>query len=395
MSGMASPQILDFEALLNPIAAEHPAGKDVRYDGTYDAIREARRADDPLDQGDWIRPVKNADWSAVIDLARETLASKSKDLQVAAWLVEALVKRQGFPGLRDGLRLLRELQERFWPCLYPEAEEGELEFRAGPLEWLNERLPVSIKEISVTQPGDGANYSWLRWEESRVMDNLGRRDQAAMTAALSDGKITGEQFDKAVEATPLAYHKMLYEDLNESWEEFERLDRVVDEKFGREPPSLLEIRKAIEACRTLMADIGSKRGGLGPDPGPPGPDPNLRESEPNADGSFSGSLSREMMAPTPQASRGAPARSAPDDDPAGVSIDPQSRADALRRLAAVAAYFRRTEPHSPVSYLVQRAVRWGEMPLEQWLQDVINNEDVLGRVRETLGLKESDPNSGA
>lgn len=70
------------------------------------------------------------------------------------------------------------------------------------------------------------------------------------------------------------------------------------------------------------------------------------------------------------------------------SIEPVDRPDALRRLAGVAEFFRRTEPHSPVSYLVQRAILWGEMPLESWLEEVINNEDVLGRVRETLGLKQ-------
>ena len=68
-----------------------------------------------------------------------------------------------------------------------------------------------------------------------------------------------------------------------------------------------------------------------------------------------------------------------------VPLEPQNRADALRRLAAVADYFRKTEPHSPVAYLVQRAVRWGEMPLEEWLQDVIHDEDVLGQLREMLG----------
>ena len=68
-------------------------------------------------------------------------------------------------------------------------------------------------------------------------------------------------------------------------------------------------------------------------------------------------------------------------------------ADAIRRLAAVAEYFHRTEPHSPVAYLVQRAVRWGEMPLEAWLQEVIHDEGVLGQVRETLGLKEAGDNA--
>ena len=122
-------------------------------------------------------------------------------MQITAWLVEALVKQHGFAGLRDGLRLLRELQERFWPSLYPEVEDEDLEPRAAPLAWLNEKLPPSIREVPLTQSRDGQNYAWWRWEESRVVDNLGRRDQEALAAALADGKITGEQFDKAVEAT--------------------------------------------------------------------------------------------------------------------------------------------------------------------------------------------------
>jgi type VI secretion system protein ImpA len=70
-------------------------------------------------------------------------------------------------------------------------------------------------------------------------------------------------------------------------------------------------------------------------------------------------------------------------------IDPRDRSEALRRLAAVAEFFRKTEPHSPISYLVQRAARWGEMPLEEWLREVIKDDVVLGGVRETLGIKEA------
>jgi type VI secretion system protein ImpA len=39
---------------------------------------------------------------------------------------------------------------------------------------------------------------------------------------------------------------------------------------------------------------------------------------------------------------------------------------------------------------VQRAVQWGEMPLEAWLEEVINDGTVLARVRETLGLKDQE-----
>ena len=379
---MPSPVILDFEALLTAIAGDNAAGKDVRYDGTHDAIKEARRADDPLAQGEWVREIKTSNWSAVIEIATKTLATNSKDLQVASWLTEALVVRYGFPGLRDGLRLLRELQERFWDGLYPEVEEGDMEPRAAPLVWLNERLPLAVRQVPVTQGASGENYAWLHWQESREVDNLGRQDQEAMAAALADGKITGEQFDKSVESTPLPYYKTLFEDLGQLYQEYEELDRLVDEKFGRQAPTLMELRRAIEDCRILISDIVKKKGGIEPDPTPP-------EPQSKADRGFLSRLLRKEELPSKER-QSEPERSTPADQPTVVSLMPQDRADALRRLAAVAEYFRRTEPHSPVAYLVQRAVRWGEMPLDEWLRDVIHDDGVLGQLRETLGLKDAD-----
>ncbi len=382
---MPSPQTLDIEALLAPISGENPAGKSVR-DGPYgsakelegnlakplltvlrdvgpfDAIKEARRATDELAKGEWEGETKTADWRAVIDISTHVLSTKSKDIEIAAWMVEALVKRHGFPGLRDGLRLLREIQERFWESLYPSIEDGDLESRAGRLEWVNEKLPSSVRAVVVTQSRDGENYSWLHWEESRTIENLGRQNPEARAAALAEGKISGEVFDKAVAATPRAYFETVFEDLNECWEECERLSTVVDEKFGRDAPSLLNVKKALEDLRTLVTPIVKKKRELEPDP---------------TTGQPAGELDQQAadIAFTP---------SGP------VPFAPQNRADALNRLAAVADFFRRTEPHSPVAYLVQRAVQWGKMPLEEWLRDVIRDDGVLGRVRETLGLKDQD-----
>lgn len=381
---MPSPQTLDLELLLVPIPGGNPAGESLRYAGPYDAIQEARRADDVLEQGDWKRETKAADWHAVIAITTEALAAKSKDMQIAAWLIEALVKRQGFPGLRDGLKLLRELQQEFWPSLYPEVEDGDMEFRASPLEWLNEKLPPSIRAIPVTHSSGGEEYSWMHWEQSRSVDNLGRQDQEAMAAALAEGKITGEQFDKAVAATSRAYYETLFEDLNQSWEEYQQLDRVVDEKFGREAPSLLGIKKAIDDCRTLAEGIVKKKRELEPDLAPP-PQP---EPEPKPERGLFDRLLRRKENTTPSGPERRPNSSLPFSD--ALPLEPQDRNDALRRLAAVALYFRRTEPHSPISFLVERAIRWGEMPFEEWLKDVIHSEDVLSQIRETLGLKSSD-----
>lgn len=362
---MPSPQTVDIEALLAPIAGGNPAGADLRYAGPYDAIQEARRADDELSQGDWQRPTKAADWPAVTKLATDALAVQSKDLQIAAWLIEALAKQHGFPGLRDGFRLLRELQERFWESLYPAIEEGDLDFRSAPLEWLNEKLPPTVRAIPITRPREGITYSWLHWEESRTIDNLGRQSPEAKQEGLAEGKISGEQFDRAVAVTPRAYYETLLEDLNQAWEELDLLEQVVDGKFGRQAPSFLNIKKALEDCRFLVETITREKR-------KPEPDPVVQQPEHKAE-----SVS--------------PVRPRTSSEGMGFSgtLEPRDRADALKRLAAVAAFFRQTEPHSPVAYLVERAVQWGEMPLEEWLRDVIRDGAVLAHVRETLGLKDS------
>jgi len=248
---------------------------------------------------------------------------------------------------------------------------------------LNNNLPFSIRAVPVVQTRDGQHYSWWHWEESRVVDNLGRQDQEAMAAALADGKLSGEQFDKAIEATSLAYYQTLFEDLHQSWEECERLDRVLDEKFGREAPSLMGVKKAIEDCRVLIGDIGKKKGGLVP--AAPSVVPEAKPAESTVD-----PLTPSPGAPMPQAPWGTPGPSVYSGPAVGMPLELQSRADALRQLEALAAYFHQTEPLSPIPYLIQRAVRWGEMPLDEWLQDVIHDENVLGQLREMLGMKDAD-----
>ena len=365
---MASPHTLDVEALLVPIPGKSPSGESVRHAGSYDAIQEARRADDGLDQGEWKRETKTANWNGVITLATDTLAAKSKDLQIAAWLMEASLKRHGFPGVRDGLRLLRELLVTFWESVHPTVDDGDLEPRMGPLVWVNEKLPPSIRAVALTRSVDGDAYSWLQWTESRTVDNLARQNPEAHQLALAEGKLTGETFDKAIAGTPRAFYETLSEDLAESLEQYDALSRVVDDKFGREAPSLLNIKTALEDCRTLVEGIVRKKRELEPDAAPARV-PRRAEASGSQD---SGPTAVEFPASE------------------NVPFMPQDRQDALRRLSAVADFFRRTEPHSPVSYLVQRAVQWGEMPLEAWLKDVINDGAVLARVRETLGLKDEE-----
>ena len=84
--------------LLNPISADNPTGKNLRYDPLYDKIKEARREDKDIPQGDWQIERKLADWPLTIKLTSDALATQTKDLQLAVWLTQALLRREGVHG---------------------------------------------------------------------------------------------------------------------------------------------------------------------------------------------------------------------------------------------------------------------------------------------------------
>jgi type VI secretion system protein ImpA len=265
---------VDVDALLAPIAGENPAGENLRYTPTYDEIQEARRADDPHDRGEWQRELKTADWDRVIAVAVEALATRSKDLQIAAWLTEALTLTEGFGGLAAGLKVLAGLLRDFWDHVYPEVEEGDLEFRAGPIEFLNEKLPVCVKQISLTDSKKTPGYSWLAWQESRrvgydkdILNQWGDVDEGKKKARdelIAEGKITAETFDAAVTKSSRSFYESTAENVAAARQEFETLDRLMDEKFGREAPRVAELRTTFEECEQLVNKLVKEKGGREP-----------------------------------------------------------------------------------------------------------------------------------
>lgn len=74
----------------------------------------------------------------------------------------------------------------------------------------------------------------------------------------------------------------------------------------------------------------------------------------------------------------------------GVAGPIHSRQQALNELRRVAAYFRVTEPHSPVAYLAEKAANWGEMPLHCWLREVIRDGGQLAQLESMLGMPVAD-----
>ncbi len=368
--------VIDLEALLAPIDGENPAGESLRYDGTYDQIKDARREDEVLAQGDWARDLKVADWPKVIKLANDALLKKSKDLQLAAWLTEGIVKHDKhdrWVALRDGLQLLRGLHENFWDNAYPEIDpeddEGPLAARANVLAAFDARLGVIVKELPLTA---GPKYSYLQYLESKQFDipeNLDTLESsqqekyAALKAqAEAEKKVNGEDWRKAKAATTRDFIEARAALVNECWEQFKALDTEMDAKFARETPGLGAFKKSLDEIRTTVELLVKEKQKAEPRDDETGGEMGNEESE--AGGVTGGGGGGFAVS--------------------GGTV--RSRQDALKRLAEIAEFFRQTEPHSPVAYAVQRAVKWGNMSLEVWLADVVKDETTLGSLRETLGL---------
>src|SRR5262245_19839607 len=156
---MPSPPLIEIDELLAPIPGDSPAGGPVPFAVSKkleDSRKEVRRSDFAEDDPRRPEMDQKPEWGVVTHLARETLVHSSKDLLVAARLVEALTREprkppaealaqkpgippaNGYGGLRDGLRLMRRLVSECWDRLQPPIEsEEDKEVRAAPFNWLD------------------------------------------------------------------------------------------------------------------------------------------------------------------------------------------------------------------------------------------------------------------
>lgn len=369
---LQKPPVIDLEEYLQPISEENPSGESLRYSGLYDEIQEARYEDEDLalgNLGQWKYDMKAADYRKVIELAGNALKTRTKDLQIAVWLSEALGKEYGFVGLRDSLKLVSGLQDKFWETLHPEIDDGDMEARANALAFMDKQLASILKQKPITE---GENFNWLNWDESTRFDipeNLDgmeyserERFEELKKQAEAESRVTGEKWRKARAATRRAFCEETYFVLNECWTEYENLNRVIEEKFDfNQAPALNLLKKSLDDVQTQVKRLLDEKRLEEPDP----------EDETAEVEQAVSSVSEDGTATVAVAGKKGPI---------------QSRQDALKRLSEVAEYFRKNEPHSPVSYLINRAVKWGNMPLENWLLDVIKDEEIISSLRQTLGF---------
>ena len=343
---------MNLDELLLPISETDSAGADLSFSLEFDRIQEARRADDPtLDQGEWVTALKEADWLQVAEQCTQLLRDTSKDLRLAVWLTEAWGKTSGFQGLAWGYELIARLCELYWDSVHPLPEQGDMEQRIGNLTWLVTRSAEVMTEIPLTSYQE-QHYSWRDYESARHHAHQLEKNPA-QADTLKKPVATLADFDRAHQATGKDFYVQLMSSLAQCSQALSRCDQAIDARLGLDGPSFSNAKESLSKVSALAERLARDAGAL--DSGAPN-----------------------------DITPGTSAEQTP--SPVGLSGSLNSRAQALAQLRQVADFFKRTEPHSPVAYLAERAAKWGEMPLHDWLRTVIKDPSALSQLEELLGL---------
>ena len=364
---------MDLESLLQPISEENPAGIDLRTDisptSTYNVLKDARNSARAAERKNVFDASDNTAlnyWKTVHELAPTVSANETKDIEITSWYIEALVRTHGFEGLLLGFRMLKGLVEQYWDNLYPAPDEEGLETKVAPITGLNGEgaegvLITPIRNIPITRNSSGEDFSL--WQYKQALDIQKIPDERAKEERISATGFSMDDIQQAVIQTADADVIKLKTTIKESLEEYQQISQLLDKHCGDLSPPTSNITNVLEDCAAAVNHLYKDR--------------NLEAASDTEDEQTDGIEGANVGANNraPGSRIGSPIK---------------SREDAFQQILEISAYFRKTEPHSPVSYVLEKAVKWGRMPLDQLIPELIADGGALEQYRNLTGITSSE-----
>jgi type VI secretion system protein ImpA len=312
----------DIESLFSEVSAESPCGEDISYDQDYLALERLLQPKGGGVIGEE-EAAEEPNWSEVADKSYELLR-RSKDLRAVMYFTVALLKLEGFAGLRDGLYLLRGLLERFWDNMYPQLDPED---NNDPLERINILSALSPGTVSEQDP---MKFKQRAMEvplcDSRQMGRFSFRD-----IQIAKGVVTVPEEQRAqvpeMSVIDAAFRDSEIEKLQSSFEAIESaighasaaMELFSERAFQSQSPDLSDFLTLLKNIRKFLQE--------------------------HLGGEVAGAAGEGEAVVPAAGGRG------------GVQVPGsiQSPQDAMKVLDKVCEYFERHEPSSPVPLLLRRA----------------------------------------
>ncbi|NOH80002.1 type VI secretion protein [Vibrio sp. RE86] len=399
--------MVDIESLLAPISEEAPTGSYLKLDrsiyrtlrNSYNTAQSSFRQlietpDASSDEA--LLEANDANWSQLRQTTYDALTQSTKDLELLGWFIASqLFTAQPYQALADSTKVLSGLVDTFWQELHPTLPDNKIksddagkekelaEFRIKPLLQLvgesndSTALFMPLQLIGLIDEITFGDY--LRAERSGDLPSLKDKAQGL--------------FSSDVEQTVLL--------LAESYQHFSDAETIIAQhckKLGISPISFrfvkANIADSIKAIRFLVEDKFS----VWPlddefklrQEEPKSTEPEITASEPQATEETSQQTLPVEPAPIAASQVAAPSATV---NSINLSASSQiaSRDQAFQELRKLSEFFKATEPHSPISFLLERAIRWGYMSLPELLQEMTaGNSGVLQHINQLTGMDNLD-----
>jgi type VI secretion system protein ImpA len=301
-------------------------------------------------------PAQPADWNSIQQKCAAILEKDSKDMRVVVWLIESTTWLHGWQGFIDSVGFCAKLIAKFKYGIRP--DEGEIENVAGIkfLESLNstrsfelalqsnrisDAIPISISDIELAQ--------WLAGRDTAVVEEFQR-----------SGVTTLPEIERLFADRPLEDLQAYDRQLDQALECIEHLHETISAVPGAERIGLHTIREKILGYQKILHEKAG--GSLSP-----------------ANGNPAEVVSKED-------------KTASDSGvavPVG-SVSIRSRVEAIQLLKKVAEYFRKTEPHSPISYSLEQSIQWADWDLPKLLEALVESQDAVNQLFSRIGIAKKD-----
>jgi type VI secretion system protein ImpA len=374
---MALPEKFNLDELLKPISEENPVGSNVRDDPSpssiYRKIKQARRAaraaeryymyprnsDDDTAQSNNPPADPKELWKTVISIAPNILTDHGKDLEVSSWFIEAMTRIQGFDGLLFCFKLTNQLIERYWDGLYPLPDEDGLLTRVASLAGLNgegaEGVLISpIRNIPITEGNhDSGPFSFFKYKQAldaqKIVDIKVREEK------FSKLEFTPDDIEKAVSQSSDTFYLNLRNNIVNCISEYKKISKNLDELCGASiAPPTSKIINILERCLGAVKHLAKNKLPI-----------ETIEVQTELEGTDN-SNSESNKNPSEKVN---------------------TRDAAFKQLHDISDFFLRTEPHSPISYVLAKAVKWGNMPLDELIGELIPDSSSREYFSSLTGVK--------
>ncbi len=351
----ASSTYDDIKKLIDPIAGDSPVGPYIRYDALFDDIATARTQEDAnLPQGVWEREIKHANWPEVVKLCQDFLSNNSKDLQIAAWLMQAWYYTKSLKGLTQGLHLFNQLCINYWEQIHPHSTDDEetIEARCNLINWIDEKLSSDLHRFQITKP-----------ENPKIAPfNFGDSIRFANPSQSTTNSNLMSAFKQSQAETAVYFYQQTISDTTLALEELKNLESTLDLHIDSNLISLTQTKNTLKAIQNLAETQYEKR---------------TKEEADKKQTTASKKL-KEITKLLPKAVIKEP--TAP---PASNNHGPK---EIYQQLEKIVADLKKLHPQSPAPYLVKKAISLDQQSLQEWLQDVTHHKLELLSIQKWLGI---------